>query len=148
MSSNASRLVILQSRCNLRRKHNCVPKQPVWHLNPPPCYQTVKHQSAGSSPASRRDLPTCSCSHALLLVQQMHCVTQVLILDSAACLPASWICRRLIIMRHADSIDKQDPLTRDHERSITDLGRQAAAQVMQHLEKCTCLSAESTWQFC
>ena len=47
-------------------------------------------------------------------------------------------------MRHADSIDKQDPLTRDHERSITDMGRQAAAQVMSLIENRTCLSIECT----
>lgn len=32
-------------------------------------------------------------------------------------------------MRHADSIERADPQTRDHERSITDMGRKAAAQV-------------------
>lgn len=37
--------------------------------------------------------------------------------------------RRLIIMRHADSIERTDPQTRDHERSITDMGRKAAQQV-------------------
>lgn len=32
-------------------------------------------------------------------------------------------------MRHADSIERTDPQTRDHERSITDMGRKAAQQV-------------------
>ena len=36
-------------------------------------------------------------------------------------------------MRHADSIERADPQTRDHERSITDIGRQAAAQVRYSL---------------
>lgn len=43
--------------------------------------------------------------------------------------------RRLIIMRHADSTDRADPQTKDHERSITDLGRQAAAQTARMLHE-------------
>ena len=39
-------------------------------------------------------------------------------------------------MRHADSIDRANPLTRDHERSITDMGRKAAAQVRQQFGNC------------
>ena len=42
---------------------------------------------------------------------------------------AHLVYRRLIIMRHADSIERTDPQTRDHERSITDMGRKAAQQV-------------------
>lgn len=43
--------------------------------------------------------------------------------------------RRLIIMRHADSIERTDPQTRDHERSITDMGRKAAQQTAQMLHE-------------
>lgn len=41
-------------------------------------------------------------------------------------------------MRHADSTDRADQQTKDHERSITDLGRQAAAQVMLLVQKLQC----------
>ncbi|DBA90882.1 TPA: hypothetical protein ACH3X2_004252 [Trebouxia sp. C0005] len=43
--------------------------------------------------------------------------------------------RRLIIMRHADSIERTDPQTRDHERCITDMGRKAAQQTAQMLHE-------------
>ena len=33
-------------------------------------------------------------------------------------------------MRHADSTERTDPQARDHERSITEMGRKAAAQVL------------------
>lgn len=36
-------------------------------------------------------------------------------------------------MRHADSIDRANPLTRDHERSITEMGQKAAAQVRSQM---------------
>ena len=39
-------------------------------------------------------------------------------------------------MRHADSIERSDPQTRDHERSITDMGRKAAAQVQYTVTGC------------
>lgn len=38
------------------------------------------------------------------------------------------LCRRLIIMRHADSSERVSQM-KDNERRITDLGKQAAAQV-------------------
>ena len=40
-------------------------------------------------------------------------------------------------MRHADSIERTDPQTRDHERSITDMGRKAAQQVSVSAVKVT-----------
>ena len=40
-------------------------------------------------------------------------------------------------MRHADSIERTDPQTRDHERSITDMGRKAAQQVQLSASKVT-----------
>lgn len=52
-------------------------------------------------------------------------------------------------MRHADSTDRADPQTKDHERSITDLGRQAAAQVMWHVSRMQCtVHAWIVWQAC
>ena len=42
-------------------------------------------------------------------------------------------CRRLIIMRHADSTERGEQQLKDVERTITELGRQAATQVRRLL---------------